>query len=163
MKRAGRRGVGAAAVVAAGLAAILVVGGATAGASEDPDHKSPSSSGEDRGGEVQVVWNSSSGRTAGVTCPDGMMAVGGGVEGPTNIASSPVIGSPLPLPGRSQNPWIALSVPTGPGIPAPNADFDFESGEFMTPEGTASAPTGWFGQTTNTPGGTRVYAICMDG
>ncbi|MCW2717628.1 MAG: hypothetical protein JWR81_1450 [Pseudonocardia sp.] len=108
------------------------------------------------------MWNSSTGMTASVECPDGKFAVGGGVEGPTNTSSSPVIGAPLAFPGRGQNPWMATSMPTGRGIPVANQDFDFGSGEFSTPAGTASAPTGWYGQTTNTPGGTRVFVISSD-
>lgn len=148
--------------IAAGAMALLlaglVLGGTTATAAEQGDGK-----GQGGGSSVQVVWASSTGRTAQVDCPEGMVAVGGGVEGPTNTTASPVMGAPLSLPGRGQNPWMASSVPTGPGIPAPNEDFDFTTGVFRTPTGSADAPTGWYGQTTNSPGGTRVYAICTAG
>lgn len=160
MERTDTRRVVAAGGAVTALVAVLLIGSGTAGASEDRDDKAAGAGRGDRA--VQVVWNSSDGRTASVECPEGTIAVGGGVEGPTNSAASPVMGTPLPFPGRSQNPWLASSVPTGPGIPGPNQDFDFGTGEFATPTGTAAAPTGWFGQTTNTPGGTRVYAVCME-
>lgn len=113
---------------------------------------------------LQVVWSSSSGREATANCPAGKVAIGGGVESFEN-PPKPGAGSSGPgeFPGTLQ--WdikIGSSRPVGPGLPAPNTGFDFTSGSFPAPSGTAASATGWYGRVTDAYiGGARTFAVCV--